>query len=74
MLYWKLILSGPKTVLIYELSIAKLEDLGNNYYLKYEDINKNRLDYSILNSLSNLNPFTKVEILNLINLDKIFLY
>ena len=67
-----IILSGPKSVLIYDPSIAKLEDLGNNYYLKYEDINKNRLDYSILNSLSNLNPFTKVDILNLINPDNFF--
>ena len=60
-----LILTGPEKVIIYDPSIVKLKDLGLNYYLKENDINKNRIDYSCIDSLSNLNPNTKVEILNI---------
>ena len=59
-----LILTGPEKVIIYDPSIVQIKDLGLNYYLKENNINKNRIDYSSINSLSKLNPNTNVEILD----------
>ena len=67
-----IILTGPKTVFLFDPDITELKDLGSNYYLNNDDINKNRIDYSCLKSLSNLNPFTKVEILNILKNDNLF--
>lgn len=39
--------------------------MGTNYYLKYENILKNRIDKSCLKALANLNQFTKVEVLEI---------
>ena len=58
-----IILTGPQKVLLYDPNIVKLKDLGLNYYLNEKDENKKRIDYSCLNSLAKLNPYTKVEIL-----------
>ena len=58
-----IILTGPEKIIIYDPNIVNLKDLGLNYYLNENDINKNRIDYSCINSLSKLNPFTNVEIL-----------
>ena len=58
-----IVLTGPEKVIIYDPSIVELKDLGLNYYLNEKDINKNRIDFSCIDSLSNLNPNTKVEIL-----------
>jgi len=60
-----IILTGPKRVSIYDPDIVKLKDLGTNYYLSENDINKNRIDISCLNSLSELNLYTNVEVLKL---------
>ncbi len=57
-----IILTGPEKVIIYDPNIVQSKDLGLNYYLHESDINKNRIDYSCINSLANLNPNTKVEI------------
>ena len=62
-----IILTGPQNVKIYDPDIVQLRDLGSNYYISEKDINKNRIDYSCISSLSKLNPYTKVEILNLDN-------
>ena len=58
-----IILTGPEKVIIFDPSIVQLKDLGLNYYLKEKDIGKNRIDYSSIDCLSNLNPNTTVEIL-----------
>ena len=60
-----IILTGPERVVIYDPDIVKLKDLGSNYYLSENDINKNRIDNSCLNSLSELNLYTNVEVLKL---------
>lgn len=62
-----IILTGPKQVIIYDPDIVNLKDLGTNYYLKEEYVNRNRLDESCINSLKKLNPYTKIEILNIKN-------
>ena len=58
-----IILTGPEKVIIFDPNIVQLKDLGLNYYLKEKDIGKNRIDYSSIDCLSNLNPNTTVEIL-----------
>ena len=67
-----IVLTGPERVVIYDPDIVGLKDLGTNYYLKEEDINKNRIDYSCLNSLSELNQYTKVDVLNVINSNELY--
>ena len=67
-----IILTGPKIVFIYDADITQSRDLGTNYYLKKDDINKNRIDFSCLDSLSNLNQFTKVEVLNIKESENLF--
>ena len=60
-----IILSGPKKVTIFDPNIAKINDLTANFYLKKEDIeNRKRRDESIIEKLSLLNPYVKVEIMN----------
>ena len=59
-----IILAGPKKVTIFDQNIAKINDLSANFYLSKEDIeNKKRRDESIIEKLSLLNPYVKVEIL-----------
>ena len=60
-------LTGPNRIIIYDPDIIQLKDLGSNYYIKEENINKNRLDEICINPLSRLNPYIKVEILKLEN-------
>ena len=67
-----IILTGPNSVFIYDNNICELRDMGTNYYLKKEDINKNRIDYSSFQFLSNLNPYTKVKILDVKQSDNLF--
>ena len=67
-----IILTGAKRVFLFDPDITELKDLENNYYFNNNDINRNRIDYSCLNSLSNLNPFTKIEILNILKYDNLF--
>jgi molybdopterin/thiamine biosynthesis adenylyltransferase len=60
-----IILSGPKKVTIFDPNIAKINYLTANFYLTKEDIeNKKRRDESIIEKLSLLNPYVKVEIMN----------
>ena len=67
-----IILTGPKKVLIYDPDIAKIEHLGSNYFISEKDINKKRIDKSCLDSLSKLNPYTIVEILNINNQSNLY--
>ena len=63
-----LILSGIETISILDISEVKLEDLSDTYYLKEEDIGKNKLG-CVINSLRSLNPYVKVLENELINYD-----
>lgn len=58
-----IILTGPDKVTIYDPTITEIKHLGLNYYLKENDIGKNRIDHSCIKSLSKLNPNVDVEIL-----------
>ena len=59
-----LILSGPKKVAIYDNNIVKINDLGNNFFIKKEDINTKRRDEASLEELKELNPYVEVCIEN----------
>lgn len=59
-----IILTGPEKVVIYDPEIVELKDLGSNYYLTEGNIN-NRIDYSSLPFLTELNQYTEVEVLNI---------
>jgi ubiquitin-activating enzyme E1 len=63
-----LILSGIETISILDISEVKLEDLSDTYYLKEEDIGKNKLG-CVINSLRSLNPYVKVLENEVINYD-----
>ena len=56
-------LTGPNRIIIFDPDIIQLKDLGSNYYIKEENVNKNRFDEICINPLSRLNPYIKVEIL-----------
>lgn len=63
-----LILSGINTLSILDNSYVKLEDLSDLYYLKEEDIGKNKLS-CVINNLRSLNPYVCVLENELINYD-----
>jgi len=58
-----IILAGPKRVSIFDSELVKINDLGANFYLSKEDINKKRRDESCLKKLSELNPYVKCDIM-----------
>ena len=59
-----IILSGPKKVLIFDDKIVKLSDLGSNFYLTKEDVDKKRRDEACLEKLKENNSYVEVEISN----------
>ena len=59
-----IILAGPNKVTIFDQNIVKINDLTANFYLTKEDVdNKRRRDESVLDKLSLLNPYVRVEIM-----------
>ena len=59
-----IILSGPNKVSIFDPEIAKINDLGANFYLTEEDIkNGKRRDEACLKKLTELNPYVKCDIM-----------
>ena len=58
-----IILLGPQEIQIYDPEITKINDLGSNFYLTEDDIDKKRRDEASLNKLSELNPYVKVAIM-----------
>ena len=61
-----IILSGPGEVDIFDPTPVKINDLGSNFYLREEDINKKR-DEACLDKLSKLNPYVKVSVMRIEN-------
>ena len=55
-----IILSGPKSVSIFDPNITDISDLNSNFYLTEEDVNKNRRDEAVIKNLKNLNEFVEV--------------
>ena len=60
-----IILCGSYSVDLYDPNPVKINDLGSNFYLSSDDINKKNRDEACLKNLSALNPSVKVSILKL---------
>ena len=57
-----IILAGPKEVSISDKNICKINDLGSNFYINENDINKKTREESCINKLKSLNPYVIVNI------------
>ena len=57
-----IILAGPKEVSISDKNICNINDLGSNFYLNENDVNKNTREISCINKLKKLNPYVNVNI------------
>ena len=60
-----IILCGSYSVDLYDPNPVKINDLGSNFYLSSDDINKKNRDEACLKNLSSLNPSVKISILKL---------
>ena len=60
-----IILSGSHSVDIYDPTLVKISDLGSNFYLSEDDVNKKNRDEASLTNLAQLNPYVNVSILKL---------
>ena len=55
-------LTGPKKVSISDKNICQINDLGSNFYINENDINKKTRKKSCINKLKSLNPYVIVKI------------
>ena len=55
-----IILSGPKSVTIYDEVFASINDLSSNFYLSEADVGKKKRDEACLKKLQELNPYVTV--------------
>ena len=58
-----IILSGPKSVTIYDEAKVCINDLSSNFYLSEEDVGKKCRDEACQKKLSELNPYVTVSIM-----------
>ena len=58
-----LILAGPKSVIIYDPDLVRINDLGANFYCKEDHIDKTSRANACLEKLQELNSNVKVEVL-----------
>ena len=58
-----IILSGPKSVTIYDPVYASINDLSSNFYLTEQDVGKKCRDEACLEKLKELNPYVTVSLL-----------
>ena len=55
-----LILAGPKEVSLSDKNKCKINDLGSNFYINEDDINKKTREDSCYEKLKSLNPYVKI--------------
>ena len=58
-----IILSGPKSVTIYDQCFPTINDLSSNFYISEKDVGKKFRDQACLDKLKELNPYVTVELL-----------
>lgn len=58
-----LILAGPKSVMLYDPEITKINDLGANFYTEPAHVGKVSRADACVNKLKELNPYVKVEVI-----------
>jgi ubiquitin-activating enzyme E1 len=66
-----IIVSGPKSVTIFDPNKTEINDLGSNFYLLEKDIGKRR-DESCLDKLKKLNKYVQVNYLKETNINDIY--
>ena len=66
-----IIVSGPKSVTIFDKNKVEINDLGSNFYLNEKDIGKRR-DESCINKLKKLNKYVQVNYLKETNIKDIY--
>ena len=66
-----IILSGPSEVDIFDPNIVKISDLGSNFFLSEDDVNKVNRDVGCVEKLSELNRSVKVSVLKVEQKDNI---
>ena len=57
-----LILAGPRSVVIFDDEITKINDLGANFYLEESHVGKVSRAEAVLAKLQELNPYVKVSV------------
>ena len=62
-----IILSGPKSVTIYDPVFASINDLSSNFYISESDVGKKSRDEACVKKLGELNPYVNVSLLRLPN-------
>ena len=55
-----IILAGPKEVSISDKNICKINDLGSNFFVDENDVNKKNLEDSCYDKLKLLNPYVEI--------------
>jgi ubiquitin-activating enzyme E1 len=58
-----IILSGPKSVTIFDQFFPSINDLSSNFYISEEDVGKKSRDVACLDKLKGLNPYVTVDLL-----------
>jgi ubiquitin-activating enzyme E1 len=58
-----LILAGPKAVMLYDPDVARINDLGANFYLEEQHVGKVSRAEGVLEKLQELNPYVKVTVI-----------
>ena len=66
-----IIVSGPKSVTIFDSNKVEINDLGSNFYLSEKDIGKRR-DESCISKLKRLNKYVQVNYLKESNINEIY--
>ena len=66
-----IIVSGPKSVTIFDPNKVEISDLGSNFYLTEKDIGKRR-DESCIDKLKRLNKYVQVNYLKESNINEIY--
>lgn len=66
-----IIVSGPKSVTIFDPNKVEINDLGSNFYLSEKDIGKRR-DESYIVKLKKLNKYVQVNFLKKSNINDIY--
>jgi ubiquitin-activating enzyme E1 len=59
-----LILAGPKSVMLYDPEITKINDLGANFYTEESHVGKVSRAEACQGKLRELNPYVKVEVIS----------
>jgi ubiquitin-activating enzyme E1 len=59
-----LILAGPRSVVIFDDEVTRINDLGSNFYLSERHIGKTTRADACLEKLQELNPYVKVEVIS----------